>query len=107
MDAADALLAALDAAPEVPRALLVDTIQDDWEPQLHTMSAAALHVDARSLNAAQASAVKSAGFGLLCYTVNVPEHARALRSMGVDAICTDRLDPIGADFFESPVRSSD
>lgn len=97
----EALQAAQAAAPEVPRALLVNTILDDWERQLHALAAVALHVNARALAAAQATAVKRAGFGLLCYTVNDPEHARALRSLGVDAICTDRLDLIGASFFEN------
>ncbi len=97
----DALRAAQAAAPEVPRALLVDTISDDWERQLHALAAVALHVNARSLTAVQAAAIKSAGFGLLCYTVNDPERGRALRAIGVDAICTDRLDLIGAGFFEN------
>lgn len=97
----EALQAAQAAAPEVPRALLVNTIPDDWERQLHALAAVALHVNARALTSAQATAVKRAGFGLLCYTVNDPEHARALRSLGVDAICTDRLDLIGASFFEN------
>lgn len=97
----EALRAAQAVAPEVPRALLVDTIPDDWERQLRSLAAVALHVNARSLTAVQAAAVKSAGFGLLCYTVNDPEHVRALRSIDVDAICTDRLDLIGARFFET------
>ena len=96
-----ALEAAQAEAPEVPRALLVNSIPDDWAHQLHTLAAVALHVNARSLTSLQATAVKRAGFGLLCYTVNVPEHARALQSLGVDAICTDRLDLIGAGFFEN------
>lgn len=95
----DALRAAQVEAPEIPRALLVDTIPDDWERQLRSLAAVALHVNARSLTPAQAAAVKSAGYGLLCYTVNEPEHARALLSLGVDAICTDRLDLIDAGFF--------
>jgi glycerophosphoryl diester phosphodiesterase len=33
--------------------------------------------------------------------VNDPDQARALRALGVDAICTDRLDLIGPDFFDS------
>jgi glycerophosphoryl diester phosphodiesterase len=97
----DALRAAQALAPEVPRALLVDAIPDNWEHQLHTLAAVAVHVNARALNAVQAAAIKRAGFGLLCYTVNDPAQARALRSMGVDAICTDRPDLIGAHFFEN------
>lgn len=96
-----ALRAAREVAPEVPRALLVDAIPDDWERQLHELGALALHVNARSITVAQAAEIKRAGFGLLCYTVNDPADARALRSAGVDAVCTDRLDRIGADFFSA------
>lgn len=95
----EALQAARDAAPDVPRALLVESVPDDWESQLRAIDAVALHVNARRLTAAQAAAIRHAGFGLLCYTVNDPGHAGALRSIGVDAICTDRLDLIGPDFF--------
>lgn len=97
----DALQAAQAQAPELPRALLVDAVPDDWERQLTSLSAVALHVNARSLDAAQAAVIKSAGFGLLCYTVNDSAQALALRSIGVDAICTDRLDLISADFFNN------
>ena len=42
------------------------------------------------------------GFGAadLAYTVNDPERARLFAHWGVDAICTDRIDIIGADFVE-------
>ncbi|HEY0590111.1 MAG TPA: glycerophosphodiester phosphodiesterase family protein, partial [Pseudoduganella sp.] len=36
--------------------------------------------------------------GLFCYTVNTPERAREILSLGVDAFCTDRIDLIGPDF---------
>ena len=96
----DALAAAQDVAPEVPRAWLVDAVPADWESTLRRLGASALHVNARCLTAAQALAVKGAGFGLFCYTVNEPDQARALRAIGVDAICTDRLDLIGPHFFD-------
>ncbi len=94
----DALLAAREAAPELPRALLVEAVPDDWQPQLHALDAVGLHARAALLTAAQAAAVKAAGYGLLCYTVNDPAQARALFALGVDAICTDRIDLIGPDF---------
>lgn len=97
----DALRAAKTQAPEVPRALLVDAVPEDWEHQLSSLGAMALHANARSLDAAQAAAIKNAGFGLLCYTVNDPAQALALQSIGVDAICTDRLDLISPDFFNN------
>lgn len=96
----EALMAARDAAPEVPRAWLVDVVPPDWAPTLRRLGASALHVNARWLTAAQAVAVKAAGYGLFCYTVNEPDQARALRAIGVDAICTDRLDLIGPHFFD-------
>ncbi len=96
--ACEALLAARESAPAVPRALLVETVPDDWHARLQALDAIALHVKASLLTAAQAAAVKAAGYGLLCYTVNDPAQARELFAMGVDAICTDRLDLIGPGF---------
>lgn len=97
----EALLAAKAAAPEVPRAWLVDTVPADWSSTLRLLDAAALHVSVRSLTAVHALAVQEAGYGLFCYTVNEPDQARALRAIGVDAICTDRLDLIGPHFFDA------
>ncbi|MEO0318911.1 MAG: hypothetical protein RL404_2588 [Pseudomonadota bacterium] len=96
--AVDALLAARDAAPTVPRALLVEAVPDDWVEQLQQVGAVALHAKAALLTPIRAAAVKAAGYGLLCYTVNDPAQARELFAMGVDAICTDRLDLIGPGF---------
>lgn len=101
----EALLAARDAAPEVPRAWLVDAVPADWASTLRRLDATALHVNARSLTAASAQAIKEAGYGLFCYTVNEPDQAHALRAIGVDAICTDRLDLIGAHFFDEALRA--
>lgn len=100
----EALMAARDAAPEVPRAWLVDVVPPDWASTLRRLGASALHVNARWLTAAEAVAVKEAGYGLFCYTVNEPDQARALRAIGVDAICTDRLDLIGPHFFDGAPR---
>ncbi len=96
--AVDALLAAREAVPSVPRALLVEAVPDDWLARLQALDAVALHAKAGLLTPTQAEAVKAAGYGLLCYTVNDPAQARALFAMGVDAICTDRLDLIGPGF---------
>lgn len=88
----EALLAARAAAPEIPRALLVKTVPADWQQRMKKAGAQALHVQERRLSAAQAEAVKAAGYGLFCYTVNDPARAATLLSWGVDAFCTDRLD---------------
>lgn len=94
----DALMAAKDAAPDIPRGFLVDRIPSDWLQRLRELDAIALHTNHKNLTESLARAVKAEGFGLLCYTVNTPERARELFSWGVDAFCTDRIDLIGPAF---------
>ena len=94
----DALVAARDVAPDLPRGWLVERIPTDWQERLDALDAVALHVNQRHLSASQAREVKNGGYGLFCYTVNGIERARELLSYGVDAFCTDRIDLIGADF---------
>jgi len=95
---AAALRAARAAAPELPRGIAFGALPDDWEGQARELDAVSLHVDHRRLTPALAQAVKAAGFGLFCYTVNDPARARALLSWGADAICTDRIDLLPPDF---------
>ena len=92
-----ALAAAHEAAPDVPRALLLDVVPLDWLAQAKALNAVAIHTNQKNLTPALARQVKDAGFGLFCYTVNDPARAHALLAWGVDAMCTDRLDLIGPD----------
>jgi glycerophosphoryl diester phosphodiesterase len=96
----EALAGALHAAPQLPRALLCSRIPDDWREQLQQLACVALHCDHRHLDARQVEAIRGAGFWVLCYTVNQPARARELALWGIDALCTDRLDRVGAAFFE-------
>ena len=93
-----ALAAAMAAAPDIARGALFDQIPADWLEQVKQLKAVSLHTNQRSLTHEQALAIKQAGLGLSCYTVNDPERARELLSMGVDAVFTDNLKIIGADF---------
>lgn len=95
---ADALRAAKDVAPEIPRGFLSSAVPDDLAAIMQDLGAIALHTNYKHLTREQAQAVKAQGFGLFCYTVNEPELARELLSWGVDAFCTDRIDLIGPDF---------
>ena len=90
-----ALAAARTAAPDIPRALLLDDVPADWEAQARALDAVAIHFNHKRLSAALARQVKDAGFGLFCYTVNDPARASELLGWGVDALCTDRIDLIG------------
>lgn len=94
----DALAAARQSAPGIPRGYLVDTIPDDWLARLQALEACALHTNHKNLTSTQASAVKNAGYGLFCYTVNDPARAKDILRWGVDAFCTDRIDLIGPGF---------
>lgn len=93
----DALCAAHAAAPVIPRGLLVSAIPADWQELLRALDAVALHTNHRNLTRARARAVKDAGYGLFCYTVNSPARAREIMEWGVDAFCTDCINLIGPD----------
>lgn len=92
----EALMAAREAAPDLPRGFLVDTIPADWEERLRQLGAVALHTSHKNLTPELAGQVKAAGYGLFCYTVNDPARAAEIREWGVDAFCTDRVDLISA-----------
>jgi glycerophosphoryl diester phosphodiesterase len=89
---AEALSAARESAPQLPRAWLVERVPADWQARLRELGCIALHCDYQGLDAALTASIKRAGFQLLCYTVNLPADAERLLAWGVDSVCTDRLD---------------
>lgn len=89
---AEALMSAKKIAPEIPRGWLVEVLPLDWKQVMVDLGAVALHVDHTILTKAIAEEIKSLNYALMCYTVNDVERAEELRSWGVDAICTDRID---------------
>lgn len=94
----EALQAAKLAAPDIPRGFLVDEIPADWHERLLALGAMALMTNHKNLTPLLARAVKDAGFGLFCYTVNEAARATEILSWGVDGFCTDRIDVIGPHF---------
>jgi glycerophosphoryl diester phosphodiesterase len=97
----EALAAAREAAPGVPRGLLCRRIAPDWREQLQRLQCVALHCDHRSLDATAIHEVRSAGYWLFCYTVNDRHRANQLARWGIDALCTDRLDRIEPALLDS------
>src|SRR5260370_26910068 len=95
-----ALAAARDAASALPRGMLFGAVPDDWRAQTDSLECVSLHADHRGLDAPLVARIKAAGLFILAYTVNDPARARLLAAWGVDSICTDRIDLIGADFFD-------
>ncbi|WP_192459506.1 glycerophosphodiester phosphodiesterase [Musicola keenii] len=94
----EALEAAQQAAPELPRGLLLDEWDDDWLALTKRLGCVSIHLNHKLLDDARVKQLKDAGLHILVYTVNQPERARMLLQWGVDCICTDRIDLIGPQF---------
>lgn len=94
----DALEAAQEAVPELPRGLLLDEWRDDWRALTTQLGCVSIHLNHRLLDEARIAALKDAGLRILVYTVNKPERAAELLRAGVDSICTDSIDIIGPNF---------
>ena len=87
-----ALDAAREAAPSLARACLFDAVPAHWLSEVRRLACVAVHCNADKLDPATTRAIKAAGYGLMCWTVNRPAQAHVLFGLGVDAVCTDRLD---------------
>lgn len=85
----EALVAAREAAPGLPRGLLFDDIPGDWPARLREHAAVSLHCNEATLGDAVLRRVCEAGVPLLCYTVNEEARARALIAAGVRGLFTD------------------
>ena len=92
--AESALASAQEAAPHLPRAMLVGALPADWRIRAERLGCAAIHAAQNRLTAADCAAVRGAGFRLLSYTVNDPETAQRLFAWGVEAVFSDVPDRI-------------
>lgn len=86
----DALSEAKALWPEAPRALITCAVPSDWRESLSALQCTNLHLAAPLLSKDSAQQVKTAGYGLYCYTVNDAAEASALLGMGVDGVFTDK-----------------
>jgi len=76
--AEDALVTARAAVRDLPRALLIDQLPDDWAARLERLGAVCVNTNHEFLTADAVEAVKQAGYWLFCYTVNDAGRAREL-----------------------------
>ncbi len=90
-----ALAAAQAAAPELPRALLVEQVPADWPERLARLGCVALNINHRDASRELIDAVHAAGYRIAAWTINDPARARLLLSWGLDALFTDALAEIG------------
>ncbi len=87
----DALAAAQAAAPELPRALLVDFVPNDWLAQLKALDCVALDVNCKRTPDEVIAEALANGYRVLSYTVNDLDVAERLLKQGVSGIITDEV----------------
>lgn len=90
----EALVAAREVAPHLPRGLLFERVPDDWAAQMKAHGAVSIHCDESLLTPARLAELRAAGVPVLCYTVNDAQRAAELIAAGVAGLFTDRLDLI-------------
>ncbi len=100
-----ALKGAREAAPELPRALLLDALPAGWLEQATSLGCVAVVTNYALLDASVLAAIHGAGMRGLVYTVNDPAEARRLDALGIDGIVTDAVDRFAQD-DTGPVGSS-
>jgi len=88
----DALAAAQQAVPELPRGLLIDTLWTGWFEKALVLQCVAVVANYALWDAITVAQVHGAGMRCLSYTVNDDWAAQHLLELGTDGIITDRVD---------------
>ncbi len=88
----EALKAARDAAPSLPRALLIDTLRDGWFDEALALGCAAVVTNFRIMEASLIAKLHAANLRAVVYTVNDATEAHRLVALGIDGIITDAVD---------------
>ncbi|RIK98467.1 MAG: glycerophosphodiester phosphodiesterase [Burkholderiales bacterium] len=89
-----ALAAAREAAPELPRALLLDELPVDWLDRCTALGCVALDVEHSLLDAGLVARAHQASLRVLAWTVNDEARVEELFDAGLDAVITDVVDRI-------------
>lgn len=87
-----ALAAAQAAAPELPRALLIDKLETDWLGEADRLDCHAVVAHHPLIEQTMAASLQRVNRQLLAYTVNDEQVAARLLSLGVDGLITDAID---------------
>ena len=88
----ESLAGARDTAPQVPRALLLDSLREGWLEEALALGCVAVVCNHKLLDAAVIGRIHAAGLRALCYTVNESADARRLEAAGIDGVITDAVD---------------
>ena len=88
----EALAAAREAAPGLPRALLLDSLWPGWFEIASQLGCVAVVSNHALMDASLLERLHGAGLRALVYTVNDAQRAQALIDLGIDGIVTDAID---------------
>jgi glycerophosphoryl diester phosphodiesterase len=88
----DALQAALDTAPDLPRGLLLHELWTGWLETALVLGCQAIICNYKLWDTSSVLQARSAGFKTLSYTVNDDAEAQRLLALGTDGIITDNVD---------------
>ncbi|HSI57943.1 MAG TPA: glycerophosphodiester phosphodiesterase [Ideonella sp.] len=89
---ADGLEGAREAAPGLPRALVVDTDEAGWLATARALGCVAVITNYNMMDAALLQQLRGAGMRAAVYTVNDPTEVERLLALGIDGIVTDAVD---------------
>ncbi len=92
----EALQGAQEAAPEIPRALLLDTLWPGWLGIAQSLGCVAVVTNHKLMDEALMGQLQTAKLRALCYTVNDAADARRLLALGIDGLITDAVDRFSA-----------
>jgi glycerophosphoryl diester phosphodiesterase len=93
----EALEGALQAAPHLPRGLLLDSLWKGWLETALSLQCRAIVCNHVLWDRSSVTQARSAGFACLSYTVNDEWAAQRLWDLGTDAVITDRVDLFAPD----------
>lgn len=88
----EALQSAREAAPPLPRALLLDSLRAGWFEQAQALGCVAVVTNYSVMDATVIARLHGAGLRALVYTANDPAEARRLMALGIDGVITDAVD---------------
>jgi glycerophosphoryl diester phosphodiesterase len=88
----EALDGARASAPELPRALLIDSLVDGWFERARSLGCVAVVANYTVYSREMVERLHDAGLWALCYTVNDESPARWLLGLGLDGLITDAVD---------------
>ena len=97
----EALMAAKEAAPHLPRGWLADELTEEEWGRLEALQAVSFNTSRKKIIPPQVTRLKDAGYRVQVYTVNDVEEARRLFALGVDGLFTDNLRAFAEAFPDS------